>query len=67
LYRDLIEKEIKSLKVNVDVRDIKNLFLESDIGTLNPKKPFFPFGTQPVKRSNFYIGYPELFKKTGKT
>ncbi len=66
LYRNLIEKEIKSLKINVDVRDIKSLSLESDIGTLNPEKPFYPFGTQPVKRSNFYVGYPELFKKTWK-
>ncbi|MBN2635894.1 MAG: baseplate J/gp47 family protein [Prolixibacteraceae bacterium] len=66
LYRNLIEKELKSLKISVDVRDIKSLSLESDIGTLNPEKPFYPFGTQPVKRSNFYIGYPELFKKTWK-
>ncbi len=66
LYRNLIEKEIKSLKISVDIRDVKSLSLESDIGTLNPEKPFYPFGTQPVKCSNFYVGYPELFKKTWK-
>ena len=63
LYRSLIENELKSLKVNVDVQGVKSLRLESDIGTLNAEKPFYPFGTQPVKRSNFYIDYPELFKK----
>ncbi len=63
LYRSLIEKEVKNLKINIDVRGVKNLSLENDIGTLNPKKPCFPFGTQPVKNSNFYIGYSELFKK----
>jgi hypothetical protein len=67
LYRNLVEKEIKTLTVDVDVRGVKKLTLESDIGTLNAKKPFYPFGTQPVKRSNFYIGYPELFKKSWKS
>jgi hypothetical protein len=63
LYRQLLEKEIKTLSIHVDVRDIKSLELESDIGVLNAEKPFYPFGTQPVKRSNFYVNYPELFEK----
>jgi hypothetical protein len=63
LYRQLLEKEIKTLSVHVDVRDIKSLELESDIGVLNAEKPFYPSGTQPVKRSNFYVNYPELFEK----
>lgn len=67
LYRRLVEKEIKSVTVDIDVRRIESLELESDIGTLNAAKPFYPFGTQPVKRSNFYIGYAELFKKEWKT
>ncbi len=62
-YRELIEKDIKDLTVNVNVKDVKSLLLESDFGVLNAAKPFFPFGTQPVKKSNFYINYPELFKK----
>ena len=48
------------------MRGVKSLLLESDIGTLNAAKPFYPFGTQPVKKSNFYINYPELFKKDWK-
>ena len=63
LYRKLIENEVKALTIDVNVRDIKSVLLESDIGTLNSEKPFYPFGTQPVKNSNFYIDYPELFKK----
>ncbi len=63
LYRNLVEKPIKNITVNIDVRGVKSLLLESDIGTLNATKPFYPFGTQPVKKSNFYINYPELFKK----
>lgn len=66
LYRTLVEKPIKNITVNIDVRGVKSLLLESDIGTLNAAKPFYPFGTQPVKKSNFYINYPELFKKDWK-
>lgn len=63
LYRQLLEKEIENLSIHVDVRGVKSLELESDIGVLNAEKPFYPFGTQPVKRSNFYMNYPELFEK----
>ena len=66
LYRNLVEKPVKNITVNIDVRGVKSLLLESDIGTLNAAKPFYPFGTQPVKKSNFYINYPELFKKDWK-
>ena len=66
LYRNLAEKRVKNFIVNIDVRGVKSLLLESDIGTLNAAKPFYPFGTQPVKKSNFYINYPELFKKDWK-
>ncbi|MDD3076740.1 MAG: baseplate J/gp47 family protein [Proteiniphilum sp.] len=63
LYRRLVEKEVKAISIDVDVRRIEGLELENDIGTLNASKPFFPFGTRPVKGSNFYLGYSELFKK----
>ena len=66
LYRKLVEKPVKNITVNIDVRGVKSLMLESDIGTLNAAKPFYPFGTQPVKKSNFYINYPEVFKKDWK-
>jgi hypothetical protein len=63
LYASLVEKAISNITVNVNIKGIKNVFLESDLGKLNAEKPFYPFGTQPVKKSNFYINYPELFKK----
>ncbi|NQU52329.1 MAG: baseplate J/gp47 family protein [Bacteroidetes bacterium] len=66
LYRNLVEKEVTNITVDVDVRGVKSLLLESDIGTLNAEKPFYPFGTRPVRKSNFYIDYPELFKKEWK-
>ena len=63
LYRSLIGQVIEKLTVDVNVRGIKSLELENDTGKINAAKPFYPFGTQPVKRSNFIIGYPELFNK----
>ena len=63
LYRNLVEKVVKTITIDVDVKGIKSLLLESDIGTLNAAKPFYPFSTLPVKNSKFYINYPELFKK----
>jgi len=66
LYRNIVEQPVKNITINIDVRGVKSLLLESDIGTLKATKPFYPFGTVPVKKSNFYINYPELFKKDWK-
>ncbi|MFV0377015.1 MAG: baseplate J/gp47 family protein [Mangrovibacterium sp.] len=62
-YRKLVDNDIITMQVNVDVRGVKNLQLENDFGALNSKKPFLPFGTLPAKGSNFYLNYPELFRK----
>ncbi|HNW50965.1 MAG TPA: baseplate J/gp47 family protein [Prolixibacteraceae bacterium] len=66
LLQKLAGKKIKEITVDIDVKGAKNVKAENDIGSLNVKKPFYPFGTQPVKRSNFYIGFDELFKKEWK-
>ena len=67
LYLRLVEKEVKTITIDIDVRSVESLELESDTGTLNATRPFFPFGTRPVKGSNFYIGYSELFNKEWET
>lgn len=63
LFRSLVTKPINSIKVKVEVKDVKSLILESDTGLLNAAKPFFPFTTQPEKNSSFIINYPEIFSK----
>ncbi|RYJ38367.1 Baseplate J-like protein [Flavobacterium anhuiense] len=63
LFRSLVTKPITSVKVKVEVKDVKSLVLESDTGLLNAAKPFFPFTTQPEKNSSFIINYPEIFSK----
>lgn len=63
LSQTLAEKNITNFAVNIDVRGVKNLMLANDVGTINALKPFYPFGTRPVRQSNFTVGCPEVFKK----
>ncbi|MGJ8744938.1 baseplate J/gp47 family protein [Polaribacter sp.] len=62
-YRAITQKVVENITVKVDVKDVKNVLLENDFGVLKSAKPFYPFTTQPVKKSNFYINYPEAFSK----
>lgn len=63
LYQTLSEKKVANFTVNIDVRGVKSLTLTNDFGAINPLKPFYPFGTRPVRQSNFMVGCPEVFKK----
>ncbi|MDQ1161429.1 hypothetical protein QE422_001797 [Chryseobacterium sp. SORGH_AS 447] len=63
VYEALSEKLVKNIEVSVDVKGIKSVQIENDNGALNSDKPYYPFTAQPVKGSNFYIKYPEMFSK----
>jgi len=63
LYTELLENKLKSATIDVEVNGITSLQLRNDLGNLASDKPFFPFGTQPVERSAFYIDYDEVFQK----
>lgn len=54
---------LDSVKISVAVTGMKNLALENDFGTLDPAKPFQPFGPQPRQGSSFYVGSEEVFTK----
>lgn len=62
-YKALAGVGVQSIQIAVDVKGVTSLHLENDFGELNPKKPFQPFGPQPVAGSTFYIGYEELLHK----
>ena len=66
LYTELLEKKLTSAAIDVEVNGITSLQLRNDIGDLASDKPFYPFGTQPVERSAFYIDYDEAFQKEWK-
>ncbi|RZS92508.1 baseplate J/gp47 family protein [Aquimarina brevivitae] len=63
LFRKLVKKQVSTVQINLDVKEVTSLQLDSDTGVLNTKKPFYPFTTQPVKGSSFIINYPEAFQK----
>ncbi|MEP7319809.1 MAG: hypothetical protein ABI921_13735, partial [Panacibacter sp.] len=49
--------------ITVSIKGMKALQLENDFGTLNAKKPFFPFGPTPENDANFWVGCEEVFNK----
>ena len=62
-YKNFTNVTVTTAKVSVEVSNITSLQLESDGGTLAPKKAFLPFGPQPTKGSRFLVGYPEALAK----
>lgn len=59
-------KEISKVALKIAVSDLRNVRLESDTGTLNNAKPFYPFTTNPVKGSRFSVFNEEIFSKNWK-
>ncbi len=62
-YLDLQNVTIKTVEIVVSVTGVTSLTLESDAGTLDPKKAFLPFGPQPTAGSRCLIGYEEALTK----
>lgn len=54
---------LQNVTVTVDVKGMKTLVLESDTGTLNADKPFYPFSTNPANGSCFSFFNAEAFSK----
>ncbi|WP_437316200.1 baseplate J/gp47 family protein [Sorangium sp. So ce385] len=59
-FRDLT---LAAVHVHVEVGGLTPSALQSDEASLNPKRPFEPFGTSPAVGSRFYVGDPELVIK----
>ncbi|UZO81758.1 baseplate J/gp47 family protein [Aquimarina sp. ERC-38] len=67
LNRRLALNTLSSMQAKVHVDSIVSLELENDTGIINVDKPFYPFTTDPINKSNFDIGYPEVFSKPWKS
>jgi hypothetical protein len=64
LGSDSLERlTVRTARVEVEVSGVTSLSLESDAGTLDPKKVFLPFGPQPAVGSRFLVGSAEVFSK----
>ncbi len=62
-YVALSSLELDYIDIRVDVKELTSFIGQNDNGLLDTSKPFRPFGNQPVKGSNFYIGNEEIFQK----
>ena len=56
--------DLQSVKLELVVEKDRDLILQNDLGTINPSKPFQPFGPRPVVGSRFWIGSSFAFQKT---
>src|SRR4051812_867848 len=54
---------VRNVRVTVSVSGITALGLESDLGPLDPKRAFAPFGPQPTAGSRFVVSCPEALGK----
>lgn len=54
--------KINDLQMSVDVKGVRSLIVQNEQSTLDPSKPFRPFGAMPKLGSHFYIGHPDIFK-----
>lgn len=55
--------KVNSISIDVSIDSIQDITIENDLGVLDASKPFYPFGPQPKKGSNFFIGLPEALDK----
>ncbi|MEM9686412.1 MAG: hypothetical protein AAF934_05760, partial [Bacteroidota bacterium] len=62
-YQDLMHFQINKMHVQVDARDIQDISLQNDQNTIDTKKPFEPFGSEPDIGSNFYLANEEISRK----
>ncbi len=67
VYQQLHTAELAKIGIDVDVKGMKDLGLENDLGRLDASKPFLAFGSQPRAGSNLYIGNAEIFQKDWKS
>lgn len=62
-HDDLAGLSLQQVKLAVAVKDMRKLLLEGELGALDAKKPFLPFGPQPAEGSRFFIGCAEALGK----
>lgn len=63
LYRQLRGLKLDSVHIRVEAYGLRELTVENDVASMDPAKPFLPFGPLPGVGSNFYVGNPEVFTK----
>lgn len=63
LYSFLKELKLRTVRIEVEVSELRNLSVYNNIGKIDINAAFDPFGPIPKIGSNLKIGKAELFKK----
>lgn len=63
LYTFFRELKLQRVDIDVEVQGVRQLKVYNDMGVLDPKQPYQPFGPQPMVGSSFIFGNKELFSK----
>jgi hypothetical protein len=62
-YQKLMHLKMDRVHVKVDVQGIRTMTLLNDRSSLDPKKPFQPFGNDPEIGNSFYLANQEICHK----
>jgi hypothetical protein len=62
-YSLLIKYVVRGIKIEVDVKGVKDMVIHNNMGQLDPNSPFNPFGPLPTMGSYFIVGNREAAGK----
>lgn len=62
LFKGLKPVTINEVKLQVEASNVRSLLVQNELSSLDPSKPFFPFGPVPSENDHFYIGHSDIFK-----
>ena len=63
VFEKIEQSTLNQIQIETEVTGMQSLALENDFGKIDSAKPFTPFGAQPRRTGNFYIGSAEAFTK----
>ncbi|NIG53823.1 baseplate J/gp47 family protein [Chitinophaga sp. Cy-1792] len=66
-YNALKDLRMASFKLEVVVDKVRNIFVQTDAGAMDPAKPFLAFGATPQAGNTLIIGCDEIFQKENAT
>lgn len=62
-YGQLAGLNVDNIDLSATVTGMREFVLQNETGTVDPAKPFEPFGSLPLLGSEFYVGSREVFGK----
>ncbi len=62
-YSLLLPFIVKEVRIDVSVKEVRELLLYNNLGRLDPNSPFNPFGPLPSVGSYFIVGNAEMARK----